>query len=485
MTMKNLIVAAAIAAALGSPAAYAQQRAGAAATPEEVRLMREQLQALSSRLDRLEQSNQQLAAENAQLKAQAGDGAKTAELGQRVEELQTDLDNTVDQLAKTRANAPEWAGRFAFRGDLRYRHEQIMSDGDRAVPGVPAATNPSVASLDRVRDRIRLRFGGTFRVNDTVVVGMQLATGADDPRSTNQTLGDSVGPGSARRTVGVDQAFFAWQPTSTWLVRGGKMPMPWTRPGTSLFFDGDINPEGVAVNYTKGLLFGSASYMWLQERGPTVVRQGEAAVDVSDPAMGHVQAGIRYPFTATSSLTGAISYYDHFATQGRRPFFAGNPNGNTTVNVAFPAGSTTQLAVAAYDYNILQAFLQYDQIVFDTLPLMLYVDYAQNDDAPRSDTAYSVGFTLGRASNPRTWEVGAMYQDIGKDALFGQWVDSDFGNGNTDTKGWVLRAGYAVKTNWTLNATYFINELNNDVCSAAVPCNRGYDRLQLDTNFRF
>lgn len=483
--MKNLIVATSIAIALGAPAAHAQQRAAAAGSAEEVRLLREQLQALSTRLDRLEQSNQQLATENAQLKQQAGEAGKTEELGQRIEELQTDLDNTVDQLAKTRANAPEWAGRFAFRGDLRYRHEQIMSDGDRAAPGVPAATNPSVASLDRVRDRVRLRFGGTFRVNDTVVVGMQLATGADDPRSTNQTLGDSVGPGSARRTVGLDQAYFAWQPTSTWLVRGGKMPMPWTRPGTSLFFDGDINPEGVAVNYTKGLLFGSASYMWLQERGPTVVRQGEAAVDVSDPAMGHVQAGVRYPFTATTSLMAGVSYYDHFATQGRRPFFAGNPNGNTTVNVAFPAGSTTQLAVAAYDYNILQAFLQYDRIVFDTLPFMVYVDYAQNDDAPRYDTAYSYGFTLGRASNLRTWEVGAMYQKLGKDALFGQWVDSDFGNGNTDTRGWVLRAGYALKTNWTLNATYFINELNNDVCSAAVPCDRGYDRLQLDTNFRF
>ena len=41
-----------------------------------------------------------------------------------------------------------------------------------------------------------------------------------------------------------------------------------------------------------------------------------------------------------------------------------------------------------------------------------------------------------------------------KDALFGQWLDSDFGNGSTDADGWVLKAGYAPVRNFTMNATY-------------------------------
>jgi hypothetical protein len=87
-------------------------------------------------------------------------------------------------------------------------------------------------------------------------------------------------------------------------------------------------------------------------------------------------------------------------------------------------------------------------------------------------------------------------------ALFGQLLDSDFGDGNTDTKGFVLRGGYTVARNWTLNATLFLNELSNDVPQTVTVFNdatpapydttnltgifdRDYKRLQLDLNFRF
>lgn len=483
MKNQNVMMALAIASALAAPTARAQSRPRtparppAAASAEDVSELRAQLQALAERLDRLEQANRELETQNAELKAQANQAAETQ---QAVQQVQADLDATVDQLAKTRANAPEWAGRWAFRGDMRYRHEEIRGGADRQVV---VGTTPAISSVDRARDRVRLRFGGTFRANDTVTVGLQLATGGNDPRSSNQTLGENSP--DERRSLGIDQAFVAWQPTPNWLVRGGKMPMPWSRPGGSLFFDGDVNPEGIAVNATRGLLFGSVSYLWLQERGPTVVAANTGAVDVADPSMAHVQLGIRYPFTALTNLTAAVAYYDHFAVQGRQPWFNGVPNGNTTVAQTFPAGSTTTRQVAAYDYDTVHAYAQLDTIVFDTLPLSMYAEYAQNPRAPRFDVAWGYGVSLGRASNPHTWEIAATYQRIGKDAIFGQWVDSDFGNGNTDTTGWVLRAGYAVKPNWTVGATYYLNELNNDVSSPTAPKDRQYDRLQLDTNFRF
>ena len=54
-------------------------------------------------------------------------------------------------------------------------------------------------------------------------------------------------------------------------------------------------------------------------------------------------------------------------------------------------------------------------------------------------------------------------RQIEKDSLFGQLLDSDFGDGNTDSKGFVIRGGYTVARNWTVNATLFLNELSNDV----------------------
>ncbi len=85
-----------------------------------------------------------------------------------------------------------------------------------------------------------------------------------------------------------------------------------------------------------------------------------------------------------------------------------------------------------------------------------------------------------RPATPKTWEAGLFYQEIDKDALFGQLVDSDFGDGKTDTEGWVFKAGYAPVKNFTMNATYFMNTLNKDVGTEL-----DYDRLQLDLNYKF
>ena len=76
------------------------------------------------------------------------------------------------------------------------------------------------------------------------------------------------------------------------------------------------------------------------------------------------------------------------------------------------------------------------------------------------DTALGVGASYGAASAVKgTWEFGVTYQQVEKDALFGQLHDSDFGDGNTDTNGYVIRGGYTIARNWTLNGALFLNNL--------------------------
>jgi hypothetical protein len=143
-------------------------------------------------------------------------------------------------------------------------------------------------------------------------------------------------------------------------------------------------------------------------------------------------------------------------------------------------------------------------------PLRFFIDYAQNTEAvvnpvalQKLDTALGAGVSYGAASAVKgTWEFGVTYQQVEKDALFGQLVDSDFGDGNTDTNGYVLRGGYTIARNWTLNAALFLNDLSNDVPQSVTVFNeatpalydttvingvidRDYKRLQLDLNFRF
>ena len=172
---------------------------------------------------------------------------------------------------------------------------------------------------------------------------------------------------------------------------------------------------------------------------------------------------------AISSAFG--HYFNCSGCQGQSPLFNGVSNGNTT----YPDSS-----ILVFDYEIRELGAEFNTQI-GGLPLQLWANYAQNMASDvEEDTAYNVGVRLGRASNPRTWEAAAMYQSIDKDALFGQFIDSDFGNGNTDTEGWALRGAYAPVRNIAVNLTYFINTLNKDVGTEL-----DYDRLQLDFNWKY
>ena len=85
----------------------------------------------------------------------------------------------------------------------------------------------------------------------------------------------------------------------------------------------------------------------------------------------------------------------------------------------------------------------------------------------------------------RTWELGAGYQKIEKDALFAQLIDSDFAGGFSDNEGWVLRGAYAPVRNWTINPTYFLNKRNAEVANSSGQVDVDYDRLQVDFNVKF
>jgi hypothetical protein len=197
--------------------------------------------------------------------------------------------------------------------------------------------------------------------------------------------------------------------------------------------------------------------------------------------------------------------------QGYNPFFGGASFGNTTTTSTAVCSRTlgANVACALSDYDIAEVFADLTATVGGR-PLRFFADYAQNLAAEVNpvagdelDTAYAAGVSYGAASAVAgTWEFGVLWQKIEKDALFGQLVDSDFGDGNTDSDGFVVRGGWTVARNWTVNATLFLNQLSNDVPQSVTVFNEGtpalydttvingitdrdYKRLQLDLNFRF
>jgi hypothetical protein len=321
--------------ALGVAAAVAAVLAASPATADEVSELKAAVQALQKRLDTLE--------------AQAKSNEETN-------------DRQTDQIAQAKTSVPAWVPNFALKGDLRYRNENI--DAEYAV--------------GRNRDRIRVRAGFVAKVNDTITSELQLASAeGGDPRSSNQTLTGE----NTRKSIYIDLAYAEWKPHADWKLTAGKMKYPWARPGQSILFDGDINPEGLAVNFNHGPFFASSFFTNLEERSAT----GESTLFGGQ--VGWKQA------IGTASLTLGASLFDFNSVQHRNPFFGGSSNGNTTTTVGcFPGQSPCLLN----DYNLVEGFAEYSVPVAGR-PLSLYADYIRNDAAVNSmDTAYSAGIQYGR-----------------------------------------------------------------------------------------
>ena len=247
-----------------------------------------------------------------------------------------------------------------FSGDMRYRHEAINDD----------------ASAERQRQRIRARFGVTADVTDDVRVGLTLATGNDDPVSANQTLDT----GFSRKSIGVDRAYFAWDATDDLNITGGKMADPFFRPGNHhLIYDGDLNPEGLALRYNRTNWFASFAGLWVEERG---------AADDSILLGG--QLAYRRALDGGKRLTAGVSYYDYLNTQNQTPFWDGAPAGNRVD----AAGNYLN------DFNEAELFAEFNFKAGER-PLSLFADYVTNVEADDENTGYALGACVRRGDETR------------------------------------------------------------------------------------
>jgi hypothetical protein len=371
--------------------------------------------------------------------------------GQSAADVQASVDNLSDVYAK------DVASRWKWKGDFRVRNENIEQE----------------LSPDRNRTRMRVRLGFEAEVNPTVKAGFQFATTENgDARSTNQTFSDV----NSKKALDLDLAYVEWAPNAATKVTLGKMKQPLVTT-TSYFVDKDINPEGAALafNHLATGGFVNVAMFDLAERS--------AASDSTALAW---QAGLRGKLNDETSYVLAVGEMNHRNVKNLAVVQSGSAGGffgNTTKTVGC-VGVTTCLA---NEFEVRNALAEVTT-VFAGQPVVLFVDWAENTKVAKLNKAIAYGVTLGKASLPNSWEVGVVSQKVEKDALFGQWIDSDYAAGNTDGDGYTLRGAYQLAKNWKLNVAYHMNETNNDVPVAISGKNvldRDYKRLQLDLNYAF
>jgi hypothetical protein len=394
----------------------------ASVTDEDFSDLKNELRSLLNRVEALE-------AENRALKETVVSSAATAE-----------------KLAVTGKSAG-WTETVKIKGDFRYRYENI--DAER--------------SDTRERNRIRARVAVTAKPADNVEVGIGLASGTDDAVSTNQTLGG----GGTTKDINLDLAYFKWQAKPGFNVIGGKMKNIFYRPaGHALLWDGDYRPEGFGFTFSRGNYFINTAANFLES---------DTIKDNSKTSYG-LQTGFKGS-VGDSQLVAGVGYFE-IDTEGRE-VFSGDADdffGNT-----FSCVDSDALTGCTYNnsYEELELFAQLSTTIGET-PVVLFADLVQNQDASNLDIAWAAGLKFGKASAPKTWELGYIYQDIEADAVLGLITDSDFAGGGTDAKGHIFKGAWAINKKWKIGFTYFDNERNMDV-----GVQEDYKRLMLDTAFKF
>ena len=351
-------------------------------------------------------------------------------------EVQQAVDGLSDAFAK------DIALRWKWKGDFRVRNENIVQD----------------YSIDRTRSRVRGRLG------------------FEAARSSNQTLGDV----NSRKALDLDLAYVEWAPNAATKVTLGKMKQPLAMT-TSYFVDKDINPEGAALafNHAPTGAFVNAALFDLVERS-----------SASDSTAVALQVGLRGKLNDDTSYVLAAGEMKHHNVKNFAVVQSGSAGGffgNST-----KMGCVGATACLSNEFEVRNVLAEVTTVVAD-YPVVAFVDWAENTKAPKFNKALAYGVTLGKASLPNSWEVGVVSQKVEKDALFGQWIDSDYAAGNTDGDGYTLRGAYQVAKTWKLNVAYHMNETNNDVPLFAIVAgssvvqvyDREYNRLQLDLNYTF
>src|SRR6267143_3029954 len=163
---------------------------------------------------------------------------------QEAEEVRTEL---VKESASTAAG--KWKlstpiNEIELYGDARLRYEYR---GGRLPGDDPAHPNDW---LERKRSRYRVRLGLRGTLADDWFFGLRLETNSN-PRSANITFGaDSGVNGPFSKdddSIRVGQVYVGYKGFPDITLTGGKMPNPFVT--TSMVWDDDINPEGLAERW--------------------------------------------------------------------------------------------------------------------------------------------------------------------------------------------------------------------------------------------
>ncbi len=408
-------------------------------------------------------------------------------------DLRDESDKNFTTALQTKNGMSDWVQALKFNGDLRGRYETFNTDNKLFV--------------DRQRWRYRMRFGVVAQLANNLEAGFKLTSGdavtgfAGNPLSGNSTFQNNA----EKKGIFIDQAYGKWSPLvgPNWFstITLGKMESPFVF--SDMVIDPDYTPEGIAANLSyvindKHTVKMTGGYFVLDE----------LAGSSHDPALVGLQG--RWDAAWSSKLATSAGFaYLALQNQDMLPN-AGVPNvnrGNTRVGAA---------GNLAYRYTpiVLDASATYTFAKFPfypgPFPIKIAGDYTYNNGAPGSgndvngspvdNSAYSVGFQLGKSGKKGTWDISYTWKYLGANAWWEELVDDDFGafyaagnspansganvgyGAGTNVKGHILKFSYSPYDSWTFSVKWFLTSLINPYPTTQTS---SMSRLQVDASLKF
>ena len=92
-------------------------------------------------------------------------------------------------------------------------------------------------------------------------------------------------------------------------------------------------------------------------------------------------------------------------------------------------------------------------------PIVLVADLVVNTFLNDDDFGFLVGLIYGKLDKRGSWQCRYNYRRIEKDALYGTFTNSNFGDGGTDVKGHLLRFLFALDQDIATTFSYYHNRI--------------------------
>ena len=380
------------------------------------------------------------------------------------------------------------------------------------------ALDPNKAIINNQKDRLRIRerFRLGFEANlaDGLKAGVRLATSnINNPVSNDQTLGNT----GQSYQFAIDRAYLQYdflddQKTNWFSLYAGRIINPFV--STDVVFDPDLSFEGVAGSFRLPFNRGSSKFDGYKAPNPTSrfgVNQGQQTPDsvfmtmgvfpiqdidvsVNDKWLYAGQLGADWLVFDDSRFNVAASYYEYKNINARKnpvfshendwtaPQFVQKGNSMVAITDANTFNDICEDEVGclfglASEFKIFNATANFDYAGFGPVHVLLTADYAKNlgfdqeriasefaTDVlsnggvikPRT-SAYQVRVDVGHPEMRRwgNWSFNLAYRYVQRDAVLDAFTDSQFHQGGTDARGWVMGAQYGLTKNAWINARWF------------------------------